>query len=157
VKIEEAVLQIEPAGPAALWRIEVSWILIAPYWETGSWCSETVELVEGEPGEGGTPIVRWRSDPWRIEAQGTPADGSQLRIRRSVPSQLAGPAVLDVHPDNSVLDIVGIRTNGRGLLLRLSRQQRLDQVHAMINVQPAATTGDSVETGVVAAQFGAPQ
>lgn len=156
--IEKAALKITPVvSGAALWQIEVSWILVVPYWEVGSWCRETIELVEGELGQGGAELVRWRSDPWQIVAEGDPPDGAHFRIRRQVPAELAGPSVLDVDPDGVVVDVVALPGDQPAVLVRLTEHRRLDRLHARIGVEPVRPTGDTAVTAVVSGQFGDPR
>lgn len=155
-RIEKAQLLIHPVVPGAgLWRVEVSWVLAVPYWELGSWCSETLELFEGEKGAGGAPVVSWHSPPWQIKADASPVDCSMVHIERHLPAQLVGPAVLDVAPDHDLVEMVPAEI-GPGVLIRVSRVRRLDRVHVKVHVEPVVATGDAFETESVTGQFGAP-
>ncbi|HET7719447.1 MAG TPA: hypothetical protein VFK43_05725 [Acidimicrobiales bacterium] len=154
--IENAELKITPAlSPAALWRIEVTYTLVVPYWEVGSWCRETAEVVEGDVDHAGAAVLRWRSDPWQIVAAGEPPDGAHFRIRRHVPAQLAGPSVLDVNPDGTAVDAIALPGEEPVVVVWLTDDRRLDRLHARIAVEPVAPTGDTAVTGVVTGQFGA--
>lgn len=153
--IENAELKITPAvSPAAMWRIEVTYTLVVPYWEVGSWCRETAEVVEGEPHHGGAEVLRWRSDPWQIVADGEPPDGAHFRIRRQVPAQLAGSSVLDVNPDRTAVDAIELPGEEPVVVVWLTNDRRLDRLHARIAVESVPPIGDTAVTGVVAGQFG---
>lgn len=153
--IEQADLKITPvASPAALWRIEVTYTLLVPYWEVGSWCRETVELVEGDADDPGDPVVRWRSDPWQIVASGEPPDGTSFRLRRDVPPQLAGSSVLDVNPDGTVVDVIDLPGDIPAVLVRLTPDRHIDRLHARVRVEPVTPTAANAVSAVVAGQFG---
>lgn len=154
--IENAELKITPAvPPSALWRVEVSYTLVVPYWEVGSWCREVAEVVEGEAHGGGAEVLRWRSDPWQIVVDDEPPDGTHFRIRRHVPSQLAGSSVLDVNPDGTAVDAMELPGEEPVVLVWLTKDRRLDRLHARIVVEPVLPMGDTAVTGVVTGQFGA--
>ena len=153
--IEKADLKITPvAAPAELWRIEVTYTLLVPYWEVGSWCRETVELVEGDADHAGDAVVRWRSDPWQIVAAGEPPDGTYFRLRRDVPPQLAGSSVLDANADGTAVDVVELPGDSPAVLVWLTHDRRIDRLHARVRVEPVTPTADNAVSAVVAGQFG---
>lgn len=154
--IENADLKITTVvSHAALWRIEVTYTLAVPYWEVGSWCRETVEVVEGDPLQDGAAVVRWTSDPWQIAVEGAPPDGTTFRVRRAVPAQLAGSAVLDVNRDGAVVNI-GVAGDSPTVLVWVTPDRRLDRLHARIGIEPVNPTAGAAVTAVVTGQFGAP-
>ncbi len=146
-RVEKAELRIGTVVAGALWRIEVSWVLAVPYWEAGSWCRETVALVDARAGADGDALVRWTSEPWRIDPARQPEDGACFRIQRRAPAQLAGPEVVDVNPDYE-----GLILSPR--FIALVRDRNLDQLKAVVNVQPVLPSGSTDTTAVVAAHFG---
>ncbi len=154
--IKDPELRIDPITPGVgLWRVRISWTLVVPYWELGSWCHEVVELCEGEPRHGGQPLVRWRSRPWQPKADGAAPDGSNFHFARTVPAQLAGPETLDVAPDRDVIELM-ISDVRPAVLIRLQRERHVDRLHAKVLVVPVVMTPDATMTAVVAGQFGSP-
>ncbi|MGH9151585.1 MAG: hypothetical protein ACRD03_04065 [Acidimicrobiales bacterium] len=134
--ISDAELRIAAvAGDPPLWKIEITWSLVVQSWETGSWCRETVELRRSDPG-GGRTLVRWQSQPWRLEPKAPVAGGDQFQLHRSLPAAVVATA----HSD-------GDRSAGAGRgpapSLCIPTAERL---HAVVTVEPVLPGGDVART-----------
>lgn len=153
--IHDAELRITRVAPSVnAWLVEVTWVAVVPYWEVGSWWREIVELRAGGPGQEGAAVLRWRCDPWQVAVEGKPPDGTNHRIKRAVPAQLAGPNVLDVAPDAAIANVVLTTYPSPMVRIDLGVDRRLDVLHAAVTMAPVSLTPCGVLTPAVTGQFG---
>ena len=135
--IDDTELRITPApGSPPLWRIEITWSLVVQSWETGSWCRETVELRQSGAGDGSRTLVRWQSQPWRLEPQVPVTDGCRYRLQRSLPAAVATAA-------NGDFDgrAAAVPSPAPPLCIPIS-----ERLHAVVTVEPLVPGGDVART-----------